>query len=200
MDFGALPPEINSARMYAGPGSGSMAAAALGWEDLAAELRSAAGSYKSVISGLTSGRWLGPSSLAMASAVGPYVAWTAGAAARAAETASQARAAVDIYEEAFASTVPPQAVTANRVQLATLTATNLFGQNTPAIAATEAQYVEMWAQDAVAMYQYAGSSAEASALTSYTSPPQVTDAAAVSAQTAGTATATAATQPFSLSG
>lgn len=31
-------------------------------------------------------------------------------------------------------------------------ATNILGQNTPAIAATETQYAEMWAQDAAAMY------------------------------------------------
>ena len=55
MDFGALPPEFNSARMYAGPGTESMLAAAAGWNGLAAELRSAASSYGSVISALTDG-------------------------------------------------------------------------------------------------------------------------------------------------
>ena len=59
MDFGALPPEINSARMYAGPGSESMVAAAAGWKGLAAQLNSAASSYTSVISGLTDGSWVG---------------------------------------------------------------------------------------------------------------------------------------------
>ena len=39
MDFGALPPEINSGRMYAGPGAGSMLAAAAAWDGLAAELQ-----------------------------------------------------------------------------------------------------------------------------------------------------------------
>ena len=52
-------------------------------------------------------------------------------------------------------TVPPPVIAANRTQLMSLTATNFFGQNTPAIAATEAQYSEMWAQDAAAMYGYA---------------------------------------------
>jgi PPE-repeat protein len=68
-------------------------------------------------------------------------------------------------------TVPPPVIAANRVLLMTLVATNFFGQNTPAIAATEAQYMEMWAQDAAAMYSYAGSSALASELTVFTSPP-----------------------------
>ena len=53
MDFGALPPEINSARMYAGPGPESMLAAAAAWNGLAGELHSAAASYGSVISELT---------------------------------------------------------------------------------------------------------------------------------------------------
>lgn len=66
MDFAALPPEINSARMYAGPGSGPMLAAAATWDGLADELYTAATSYSSVVSGLTSGPWLGPSSAAMA--------------------------------------------------------------------------------------------------------------------------------------
>jgi PPE-repeat protein len=36
LDFAALPPEINSARMYTGPGSGPMLAAASAWHGLAA--------------------------------------------------------------------------------------------------------------------------------------------------------------------
>jgi PPE-repeat protein len=74
MDFGALPPEVNSARMYAGPGSGPMLAAASAWHGLAAELGSAASAYATVVSGLAGGPWLGPGSASMAAAAGPYVA------------------------------------------------------------------------------------------------------------------------------
>ncbi len=151
-DFGALPPEINSGRMYAGPGSGSMMAAASAWDGLASELSLTATGYTSAVTELTSSPWLGPASRAMAAAATPYISWLSAAAALAEETANQARAAAAAFETAFAMTVPPPVVAANRVLLMTLVATNFFGQNTPAIAATEAQYVEMWAQDATAMY------------------------------------------------
>jgi PPE-repeat protein len=179
-----LPPEINSGRMYAGPGSGSMMAAAAAWDGLAAELRSAATSYSSVISGLTAG-WQGPSSAAMAAAAAPYAAWISGTAAQAEHTAAQAKAAASAYQTAFAAMVPPPVIAANRSQLASLVATNLLGQNTPAIAATEAQYADMWAQDAAAMYGYAGSAAVATQLAPFTEPPQTTNPAGTAGQ-AGT--------------
>ena len=120
----------------------------------------------------------------MTAAVVPYVAWLSATAEQAEETAAQAEAAVAAYEVAFAATVPPPVIAANRAQLMVLVATNFFGQNTPAIAATEAQYLQMWAQDAAAMYGYAGSSAAASQLTSFTQPEQVTNAAGSAAQAA----------------
>jgi len=174
MDFGALPPEINSGRLYAGPGSEPMMVAASAWDALAAELGTAAGGYTSVVEELTGGPWVGPSSAAMVSAVGPYVGWISAAAGQAEEAAVQARSAAAAFEAAFAMTVPPPVIAANRVLLTTLIATNFFGQNTPAIAATEAQYMEMWAQDAAAMYGYAASSAAATLLTPYQAPPNTT--------------------------
>ena len=175
MDFGALPPEVNSGRMYVGPGPATLLAASAGWDGLAAELQSAASGYQSVIAGLTDESWTGPSSMSMVAAVTPYLGWLTATAAQCEEAASQATAAASAYETAFAMTVPPPMVAANRVQLATLIATNLFGQNTPAIMATEAEYSEMWAQDATAMYNYAATSASASAFSSFTSPPQTTN-------------------------
>src|SRR5579875_3066092 len=131
LDFGLLPPEINSGRMYSGPGPGSMLAAAAAWDGLAAELRSAVASYGSVVAGLTDGAWLGPASTSMAAAVAPYAAWLNTTAAQAEEAASSARAAVGAYETAFAATVPPLGIAANRAQLMALVATNFFGQNSP---------------------------------------------------------------------
>lgn len=170
--------------MYAGPGPLSLTAAAVAWDGLAAELHAASSCYRTVIAGLTSQRWMGPSSLAMASAFAPYMAWTAGAAARAAESAGQARLAVEVYEAAFAMTVPPPAVAANRSQLAVLVATNFFGQNAAAIAATEAEYGEMWAQDAAAMYEYAAGSAAACSVTHFNPAPHVTNESGMAQQAA----------------
>ena len=184
MDFGALPPEINSGRMYSGPGPGSMLAAAAAWEKLAADLYSTATSYSAVISGLTADGWQGPSSLSMAAAAATYVTWLSGVATQAEQAASQAQAAASAFETAFAATVPPPVIAANRAQLAMLVATNFLGINTPAILATEAQYAEMWAQDAAAMYGYAGSSAAAAMLTPFTAPQQNTNPAGLSAQSA----------------
>ena len=194
MDFGIYPPEINSGRMYAGPGSGPMLAAAQAWGSLADELYTAASAYQAVVSELTSGAWSGPSSTAMSAAGATYVEWLSATAAQAEETAAQARAAAAGYEAAFAMTVPPPEIAANRSLLAVLVATNFLGINTPAIAATEAQYAEMWAQDAAAMYSYAGASAAATALTPFSSPHQNTDPGGTAGQAAavGQATSTSA--------
>ncbi|MEY8015067.1 PPE family protein [Mycobacterium servetii] len=188
-DFGALPPEINSARMYSGPGSAPMMAAAASWDALAAQLESYAAGYASTLSELQ-GLWAGGASFTMAGAVEPYVAWATATAGQVEQAAGQARAAAAAFEAAFAATVPPGVVAANRIQLAVLVATNFFGQNTPAIAATEAQYAEMWAQDAAAMYGYAASSSAATALTPFDQPPQTTSAAGPGEQAAAVSQAT----------
>lgn len=196
LDFAALPPEINSGRMYAGPGPSSMLAAATAWQSLADELSSVAASYGSILSTLTSGPWTGASSTLMAAAAAPYVTWLSATGDQAQQAAAQAGAAVGAYETAYAATVPPPLVAANRSLLTTLIATNVLGQNTPSIAATEALYAEMWAQDAAAMYGYAGASSTASQVTPFTAPPQTTNPGglgtqmAATAQAAGTSTGT----------
>jgi PPE-repeat protein len=173
LDFGALPPEINSARMYSGPGSGPMMAAAAAWDGLTAQLETFAARYSALVSELH-GTWSGESYAAMAAASAPYVAWVTATSQQSERAADQARAAAAAYEAAFAATVPPTVVAANRALLAMLVATNFFGQNTPAIAATEAAYAEMWAQDAAAMYTYAGSASAAANLDQFSQPPPTT--------------------------
>jgi PPE-repeat protein len=196
-EFAMFPPEINSGLMYAGPGAGPMIAASAAWDALADDLYLAAVGYGSTVLDLTSW-WLGPSSLSMATAAATYVSWITATAVQAELTAGQAKAAVAAYEAAFAMTVPPPVIAANRALLLMLVATNFFGQNTPAIAATEAHYVEMWAQDVAAMYGYAGASSAASSLTPFAAPLETTNSSGLAGmatavtQAAGTSAGTSA--------
>ena len=191
LDFGLFPPEVNSGRMYSGPGPGPLLAASEAWDGLAAELGFAASGYGAALTELTSNNWVGPTSAAMMSAATPYIDWLTSTSAQAEETANHARAAVAAYEAAFAMTVPPPAIAANRALLAALVATNFLGQNTPAIMMTEALYVEMWAQDAAAMYGYTGASLVALQVTPFVEPPQTTSGDGTSNQADAVAKAAA---------
>ncbi|MCF1814160.1 PPE family protein [Mycobacterium intracellulare subsp. intracellulare] len=190
MDYGAFPPEFNSARIYSGPGSGSLVSAASAWSALAAELNSAALSYEKVVTALSSEEWLGAASATMAQAVQPYIAWMTSAAAQAEEAATQARAAAAAYEAALSASVPPPLVASNRMQVSQLQATNVLGQNTPLIAQLEAQYGEYWAQDAGAMYGYAGQSSAATKQTPFQKAPEITNASGQASQSAAVTKAT----------
>ncbi|MBL7325579.1 PPE family protein, partial [Escherichia coli] len=77
---------------------------------------------------------------------------------------------------AYGLTVPPPVIAENRAELMILIATNLLGQNTPAIAVNEAEYGEMWAQDAAAMFGYAATAATATeALLPFEDAPLITN-------------------------
>ncbi|MCK8643919.1 PPE family protein [Mycobacterium colombiense] len=147
-----------------------MLAAAAAWNAVSAEMRSAAIDYGSVIAALTSEGWFGPSSTKMSAAVAPFIEWLNTTAAQAEQAGTQANAAAAAYEAAFAATVPPAAVAANRTQLTNLLASNIFGQNAGLIAANEVQYGEMWAQDAAAMTNYSAASRAATEMTPFQQP------------------------------
>ncbi|ORA08510.1 hypothetical protein BST12_28335, partial [Mycobacterium angelicum] len=168
MNFSVSPPEINSARIFSGAGTGPMLAAAAAWEDLAGELGSAASAFSALTSAVTSSSWQGAASTAMAEVAGAYLGWLTSTGVQAADAAGQARLTAAAFEAALAATVHPAAVLTNRGQLLSLVTSNLLGFNAPAIAAVEAEYERMWAQDVAAMFGYhAGASAVASALTPF---------------------------------
>jgi PPE family len=182
MEFGRLPPEITSARMYSGPGAAPLFAAATGWDAVATELRSAAVNYRALLGSLTTD-WAGPSSVAMNAASARYTQWLTTTAAQAEHTANHARAAAAAYETALAIVVAPPVIAANRAHLAALVATNVLGQNTAAIMAAEAHYVEMWAQDAHAMHAYyALSQAATDILPTFTAPVPIVNPAGLATQ------------------
>jgi PPE-repeat protein len=176
-DFASRPPEVNSGLIYSGAGAGPLMAASSAFNNLSSELSSNAASYESVISQLTGSEWQGPSSQAMAASAQPYIGWLNTTSGQLREAATRAMASAAAYETAFSASIPPPVIAANRATLAALVATNILGQNTPAIAANEAVYGEFWAQDAAAMYGYASASAANATLSPLTPPAENTNLA-----------------------
>ena len=156
--FEGVPPEITSALMYTGAGAGPLMAAATSWANLAAEMSTTATQWESIISLLTTEQWTGTGATAAAASAQPIVTWLTTTAGALEQASAQAMSSAAAYEAAYAATVPPQMIAENRTRLATLVATNFLGINTAAIMATEAQYIEMWIQDATMMATYQAAS------------------------------------------
>ncbi|CPR11688.1 PPE family protein [Mycobacterium bohemicum DSM 44277] len=152
--FAWLPPEINSALIYAGPGAAPLLAAAEAWDGLAENLTSAASSFFSVTSDLVNGSWQGASAMTMMTVATRYVSWLGAAAAQAEAASTQAASIAAAFESAVVATVQPAVVAANRALVQALASTNWFGLNAPAIMDTEAAYEAMWAADVAAMFGY----------------------------------------------
>ncbi|BBZ43934.1 hypothetical protein MPRM_12150 [Mycobacterium parmense] len=172
--------------LHAGAGPEPMLAASAAWESLAAELGSAAQSFSAITSGMAGGVWQGPASTAMLATAARYTGMLSSAATQAQSAAGSARVIAGEFEAALAAAVHPALVSANRNELVQLVVSNLFGLNAPAIAATEAQYEQMWAQDVSAMVGYHGGvSAAAAQLSTWSAAIQGLPAQA-SAVVAGT--------------
>lgn len=169
-DYGALPPEIHSARMYFGPGARSIVAAAKAWDQLAAQLGDMAAGYGAVRSQLG---WTAHDPAPIARGLTDYTAWLSVTATRAQQAARYAKVAASAHDSAFAATVAPQVIATNRQQHRALAASNHLGQSSVTIADIDADYERMWAQNAAAMYAYARASAAVAALTPFSSPPPI---------------------------
>ena len=89
--------------------------------------------------------------------------------------------------------VPVASVSANRTRLTQLLATNRFGINLPAIAETEDEYLDMWANNSGAMSRYQAASAQATTLPQFSSPPAIANSAGTAAQASVASAATTST-------
>jgi len=184
MDFGSYPPEVNSARMFAGAGSGPMLAAAEAWAALAAGLNSAANSCQAVVSALTAGPWLGPSSESMSAAARVVCGVVASHRRPGRRNLRSGQGRGRCLPNRVFGDRPPPMVAANRSQLMTPGHVQCVRHKHSGDRGTEAQYGQMWAQDVAAMYGYAASSASATALTPFNSPPQTTNPGGLADQAA----------------
>ncbi|MGA7053462.1 MAG: PPE family protein, partial [Mycobacterium sp.] len=198
MEFITLPPEFTSALIHSGPGAGSLIEASDAWQRLGTDLEESVRSYSPVLSSLTEA-WRGPSASAMTQAVGPYITWLRSTAQQCQRLSSSAQVAAAAFGSTLAAVVHPSQVSANRVRLAQLVATNRLGRNLAAIAETEAQYQDMWANNSAALYRYEATSAQAVPMSQFTSPPSIASPTGMAAQANAAATTATTAAPTTAS-
>ncbi|QUR66585.1 PPE family protein [Mycobacterium spongiae] len=191
MDFISLPPEITSALIHSGPGAQSLIEASVAWQRLGTDLEDTIRIYVPVLSSAAEA-WNGRSSTVMIDAVAPYLTWLRTTAQQCQQLASSAQLAVGAFGSTVSAVVHPSEVTANRVQLARLVATNRLGGNLAAIADTEAQYDRMWVDNSAALYRYQANTAQALALPEFFSPPSIVNPTGAAAQASAVSSASAA--------
>jgi PPE-repeat protein len=192
VDFSALPPEVVSARIHAGPGAESLIEAAGAWQRLGTSLEESAAVNAATLSSLTE-TWQGPSATAMAESVEPYLSWLRSTAQQCQQIAAAAQDAVTAFISVHSAVVPFALVRANRTRLAQLWASNQFGINLPAIAETEDEYQGMWANNSAAMSRYLAASAQATTLPLFSSPAAIANPAGLAAQPSAVSSVSLAT-------
>jgi PPE-repeat protein len=154
MFYGALPPEVNTARLMAGAGIEPMYQAAAGWEALAISLETQAEELAASLVALQ-GTWQGSGSERAVQSTTPMVAWLRSTALQAQKRAMQAIAQATAYTTAMVTTPPLPEIEMNHVTHATLEATNFLGVNAVPIGVNESDYfIRMWNQAAGAMEGY----------------------------------------------
>lgn len=175
--YWGLTPEVNAIRLTTGPGATAMVPVIAGYQAAGITHMQQGAQMLSTAAVTATGSWQGHGGTAMMAAAVPKSEWQIEAGAHAEKAGALIGQAAGAHATAVAATIPHPVVIANRIREATLQATNIIGQNTPAIAQADVEYGEYWSQNAAAMTSYATAAAGiASGLSVPLRPPMVTGA------------------------
>lgn len=158
-EWGALPPDVNSARFWLGPGASTFFASAAQLEALAGMLMGVLGGHEGVAAALA-GSWAAPTGEIAIAANQPYATWLATVFGMLQHAAMSIQSAGTAFETNKAATPTPLEVEENQTEHVTLQANNFLGLLTPLIIANRTRYFsDMWVRSASNMYSYAAASA-----------------------------------------
>ncbi|MBS4099915.1 PPE family protein [Tsukamurella paurometabola] len=157
MYFVALAPEINVGLLMSGAGPAPATAAAAAWASVAASVSARSAFLQSLLPRLAAS-WQAPETALMTRNVAIYLAHNEALRTQALLASTRHTKQAADYSAALAGMAQIPEIVANHVTHAVLQATNFLGVNTAAIAANEAQYAAMWAQNAGMMTTYLANS------------------------------------------
>ncbi|WP_078358262.1 PPE family protein [Mycobacteroides chelonae] len=176
-EWGALPPEINSGRLWGGVGAATMIAGG-GAVDVLSGLLFATGAAGLAVNSAQGVSWAGDTGTVAAAAQLPHLAWEPSTGGMLTAAAQLIKAAGAAFEKARMATPTPAEIAFNQSTHVALQQANIpaLGMLTPLIVENRTQYFgDYWVRSGANMYSYmAESAATAGALPPPPPPPPST--------------------------